>query len=101
LTGRNGVVDVSEDRSGDVFREGSVRGKGLHNFFDSDGFFSYSPSVVVGAVVMREVNPMLCELCQRIEKLTKYKRERSCNGKIEKRISFIHRKLIHLASSLT
>lgn len=46
----DGFVNVSEDRGGDVFREGCVRGEGFHHFFDSDWLFSYSPSVVIGTV---------------------------------------------------
>lgn len=49
LSGRDGFVDVREDRGGDVFREGCVGSESLHHFLNGDRLRVYPPCVVVGA----------------------------------------------------
>ena len=65
MSGRDGFVDVREDRGGDVFREGCVGSEGLHHFFDSDGFRIDPPSVVVGAETRSDSDQYGMSRCER------------------------------------
>jgi len=65
LSGRDGFVDMGEDRGGDVFRKGRIGSEGLHHFFDGDRLRVYPPSVVVGAETRSDSDQYGMSRCER------------------------------------